>query len=94
MTEHSETSMDAYRSIDGDSQRLRAVVLRMIAGAPNGLTCDEIEVVTGMRHQTASARINELAKRMQIQNYDGEKRRTRSGRSALVWRLCVSPFEG
>jgi hypothetical protein len=50
-----------------------------------GATCDEIELMTGMRHQTASARIRELYLKDRIKTVG--KRQTRSGRMALIWDL-------
>jgi hypothetical protein len=49
-----------------------------------GLTCDEVEQRLSMTHQTASARVHELAKLEAIVD-SGRKRKTRSGRGAVVW---------
>jgi len=49
-----------------------------------GVTCDEAEVATGWSHQTVSARINGLMRKDMIAD-SGSTRRTRSGRSAIVW---------
>lgn len=50
-----------------------------------GLTCDELESQMGGRHQTISPRVNELRDNGWIVD-SGERRRTRSGRRAIVWR--------
>lgn len=59
---------------------LRAIVS---AGA-EGYTCDEVEVITGLPHQGASARIRELVQKKLIEER-GIRRKTRSGRSAAVY---------
>lgn len=50
----------------------------------SGATCFEVEQGTGLPHQTASARIRELAQAGRIQ-WSGTKRPTWSGRQAKVW---------
>ncbi len=87
----SETSRQAAVSIQADTSRLRKLVLNhiwMTVGI--GATCDEVEVESGLSHQTCSARFRELAQRGQIiMKRDGEgrpvTRKTRSGRAAQVW---------
>jgi hypothetical protein len=56
-----DTSREAAEAIKPDLARLHRLVLDAIADAPDGLTCKEVEQVTGLCHQTASARLNELA---------------------------------
>lgn len=86
-----ETSDEAWRSISGELPHLEAVVEGWVDGQRNGgATDDEIEVGTGLPHQTASARRNGLAKRgrvIRLLDEKGEpvKRETRSGRRAFVW---------
>lgn len=64
---------------------LRQRILHQIreAGAL-GLTCDALEAQTGLSHQTASARVNELMKTGAIED-SGARRLTRSDRKATVW---------
>jgi hypothetical protein len=50
----------------------------------NPRTCHEIEVMTGLKHQTASARIRGLFLDGKIRN-TGQERKTDSGRLARVW---------
>lgn len=60
-----------------------------------GVTCDEVEVILNMPHQTISARINELMKvhkprgeeeeRPQMLFDSGARRKTRHGQQAIVW---------
>lgn len=78
-----DTSIAAAQSIAEGAEQLRARVLIEIRSC-NGATCDEVEVALELRHQTASARINELAEAGRV--YDsGQRRKTRSGRQAIVW---------
>src|SRR5262245_26859307 len=76
----------------------RARVLAWIRGKglekDFGATDDEIEEALGMRHQTASARRNELVKGGFIMD-SGFERRTRSRAWATVWVVRRSrPTEG
>jgi uncharacterized protein (UPF0264 family) len=81
----SDTSKAAAASIRGDAARIRQKVLDAIRGAgARGMTCDEVEVATGLTHQTASARVHELMRLERI--CDGGRRPTRSKRLATVWR--------
>jgi Fic family protein len=48
-----------------------------------GLTCDELIQITGLLHQTASARMGELVKDGYLVD-SGVKRKTRSGYPARV----------
>jgi hypothetical protein len=68
-----------------DTSRLRSIVrARIAAHGVQGATCDEVEALEGMLHQTASARIRELFLRSAICD-SGKQRNTRSGRPAIVW---------
>lgn len=87
------TSREAYDSIQGELPHLEGVVMAFIRRQSGGATDDEIEVGTGLSHQCASARRNGLAKKGAIEVATDEygepvKRKTRSGRSALVWRAA------
>lgn len=79
----SDTSAAAAGSIDGPALR-RLVRHAILKAGRRGLTCDEVEVLLDMRHQTASARIRELALRGAVHD-STVRRRTRSNRSAIVW---------
>jgi hypothetical protein len=87
----SATSRLAAISIEPDTARMRRFCLEWIKTAGEyGLTCDELETFTEMRHQTASARIVELRNRGDIAPLIGPdgvpvRRRTRSGRLAQAW---------
>ena len=56
-----DTSREAAEAIKPDLARLHRLVLGTVAQAPDGITCKEVEQATGLSHQTASARLNELA---------------------------------
>jgi hypothetical protein len=84
-----ETRREAFESID--PSHLRTKVLDSIrASGRAGRTCDEVEEMLAMSHQTASARVNELAKLALIVD-SGRKRKTRSGRGATVWVVVMPP---
>jgi hypothetical protein len=55
-----DTSRDAAVAIQPDLGRLQRLVLDAVGVAVDGLTCKQVEDVTGLSHQTASARLNEL----------------------------------
>ena len=72
----------------GDKQLMVYDIFRLAGW--EGKTTDEVEVATGLTHQCASARVNELA------HWDPEplierrgiRRKTRTGRSADVYVLA------
>lgn len=78
-----DTSRAAAGSVEALTPGLRRIVLNAIREAHDGLTCDDVERATRLSHQTASARVNELAHLWLIED-SGQRRRTRSGRSAKV----------
>lgn len=81
----SDTSKDAAESVEHATGTLRARVLGFIKRSGEyGMTCDEIELLSGLVHQTASARVNELCK-LDVIIDSGRRRKTRSGRKATVW---------
>jgi predicted ArsR family transcriptional regulator len=61
----------------------KARVLDTIRTRPS--TCDDIERLLGLSHQTASARINELVREHEIID-SGARRPTKSGRKARVYK--------
>lgn len=83
------TSREAKNSLSGTVLlSMRGRVLHAVRSmGRHGATCEEVEGILRMPHQTASARIRDLAKDGAI--YDtGARRPTRSGRKARVYRLC------
>lgn len=84
----SDTSAAAAEDIAPHLGRLEAVVLEVIrTEGKHGATDDEIEIAAGLRHQTASARRRGLVIKGMVVD-SGERRPTRSGRSAAVWVLA------
>ena len=80
-----DTSIAAARSILPRLGTDEARVLACIR-VNSGNTCDEVEKILGLRHQTASARINGLvAKGLLVRT--SRKRKTRSGREAAVYEV-------
>ena len=51
-----------------------------------GATCDEIETGLKMRHETTSGIIRFLVLDRLLKD-SGEKRKTRTGRRAIIWRI-------
>jgi hypothetical protein len=86
-----DTSREAAESIVPHLSKLRAKVLAaVVASRFEGRTCDEVEAETGMRHQTASARMYELRNMGMIVAAETPlgarvKRLTRSKRLAVVY---------
>lgn len=84
----SDTSRSAAESIQPVLSKMELQVYQHIAKqGRNGATCDEIEVALNFRHQTASARVNGLAKKARVADSKA-RRRTRSNRPAVVWVLA------
>ena len=78
------TSVAANRSIAGEKVGLRRMVLNCLTRYHlDGATCEEVEFVCGLSHQTASARISELLRDGLI-TIRGQ-RPTSSGRMARVY---------
>jgi predicted transcriptional regulator len=77
------TSKEAAESLTNIS-RLAVQVFANIAARPSGMTCDELEELLDGKHQTISARVNELRDKGWIKD-SGSKRLTRSRRKAIVW---------
>lgn len=85
------TSDEAAEAMGNDGSRLRRLVFNLIA-FHGGLTCQEVEHITGIAHETVSARIWELRLKGWLLN-SWKKRRTVSGRSAYVWVVPTQPLE-
>jgi hypothetical protein len=93
-----DTSREAAEAIKPDLGRLHRLVMDAIANAPDGLTCREVELTTGLSHQTASARLNELAHcqpphvehRLEESGQRYRRRKTGPRSSGRVYYLAVS----
>jgi hypothetical protein len=79
-----DTSDAAAASVAPDTETIRGQVHDYVR-AHGGATCDDVEVSLGLRHQTASARLWELHHKMGLIVDSGQRRRTRSGRAAIVY---------
>lgn len=81
----SDTSYAAARSIAPELPRLEGVVLDCIRkSGEHGRTDDEVETITKLSHQCASARRRGLVLKDRVVD-SGRRRVTRSGRKATVW---------
>lgn len=82
-----ESRREALESVRPHVAGLRARVLEHVrTQGERGSTCDEIEAALGLSHQTASARVHELARSGRLEPRG--RRETRSGRRATVWAAC------
>lgn len=68
------------KAIEATAFRPSGMDLRL----PPGLTCDQVEVLLGLKHQTASAEIRHLVQDGCLAD-SGRKRPTRSGCRATIW---------
>lgn len=84
--EDCDTSVAAADSVEVLAPTIRSKILKHIASVGQ-VTCDEVEVAFGLRHQTASARVRELTMLGEIID-TGERRKTRSGRTARVYEVA------
>lgn len=80
-----ETSRDAWESMQDALGPIDSRIVEFIRSS-GGATSDEIEVELDMKHQTVSAQIRHLNER-NILTPTLFKRRTRSGRKAIVWAI-------
>ncbi|HCU25405.1 MAG TPA: hypothetical protein DF383_10320 [Deltaproteobacteria bacterium] len=84
---HQATSYRAALEIKQHAPKLRNLVLGFIDSRGEiGATCDEAEQKLNLSHQCCSARIRELYQDGLIED-SGERRKTRSGRKAIVWKI-------
>lgn len=87
------TSRRAADSVKPVLGHLEKVCLQYLDAKPS--TCEEIELFTGLPHQTASARVRALVLKKKIVD-SGITRATKSGRQAIVWTVItptVSPHQ-
>ncbi len=81
-----DTSRIAAGSVRRSSSSMRALIGTYI-NREGGATRDEVEATLGLRHQTAGPRIRELVQLGAVVD-SGQRRPTRSGRGAIVWRVA------
>lgn len=86
--ETTDTSADAGHSvlgvIKGQAQQCFDEIAIVADSGGRGLTVDQVEQLLNMPHQTASARVHDLRNKGWVID-SGIKRKTRSGRNAIVW---------
>jgi hypothetical protein len=84
-----DTSRDAADLAEASAGSQMAAVLDVIrAAGERGATADEVEAAMGICSGAASARINRLAELRLIWKH-GDRRPTRRGGTAYVWRAVV-----
>ena len=82
---HSPTSIAAASAIKPDAKTLRAKVLAFIESChAHGATDEEVQTALHMEGSTQRPRRCELVERGDVMDSD-RVRKTRSGRSAVVW---------
>ena len=92
----SDTSFLAAEAVASKVTQYQKLVLDVaLSAGTRGVTCDEVEAILGMPHQTISARINELMKTHKPRGEEeerppmlfdsGARRKTRHGQQAIVW---------
>jgi predicted transcriptional regulator len=86
-----DTSLLAYKAIFGQLPSIRLKMFQAVIDC-GGLTCEEMESSLGLKHQTASARLGELARAGLIRD-SGKRRLTCSDNAAIVWVACDEPSQ-
>ena len=82
---NTDTSRQAAAEIAPRVPAMHARILGVLSGCgETGATCEEMEDYLTLRHQTCGPRLKELAVSGAIVD-TGMRRRTRSGRKAIVW---------
>ena len=81
-----DTRLQAHAQIQPHLTRLQGLVLDAFELYRDGLCAFEVEAVTSLRQSTVSARVNELVAAGLLVD-SGARRKTRSGRSAAVYRV-------
>jgi hypothetical protein len=78
-------SVQANKKVDKFAQRIRIldVIEKWAYGSLRGLTCEEVEDLAKLSHQSCSARISELKREGKIKKIG--VRNTRSGSPAAVY---------
>jgi hypothetical protein len=84
---HSPTSIEAAVKIERHMSTLHMRILAYLKGHPDGATDDDLQVVLNMNPSTQRPRRIELLAMGKIRD-SGQTRKTRSGRSAVIWVLA------
>ena len=83
-----ETSLQAHKSQKDKAPLDRVAILARLRKYRTGTTCDKLEQVLNMSHQTTSARINDLVRMGKIVD-SGRREKTRTGRLAICWKVVT-----
>ena len=78
-----EANKIAHKGKENNKQRVINAIRQSWYGREVGLTCEQIEQVTGISHQTCSARLSELKRECKIKIVG--TRKTKSGSPASVY---------
>ena len=86
-------SRDAAESIRSQINGMCRDVLEKVRECPSGLTCEQVEQLLGMKHQTASARLRDLMEmnpsplefRLDQKTGKPQRRVNSSGRTARIY---------
>jgi hypothetical protein len=82
---NTDTSRQAAAAIAPRLSALQETILSHVQwSGETGATCEELEENLKLRHQTCGPRLRELATAGRVVD-TGIRRRTRSGRKAIVW---------
>jgi predicted ArsR family transcriptional regulator len=81
------TSVEAYRSLDNEALAAKALKHIRDNCAHDGITADELAIAWRCTHNHAAPRLTHLKQHGQIVD-SGERRMTRAGRTAIVWKLA------
>ena len=84
--EPKDTSLQALKSQKDRAPTDCARILKYLEPRHRGRTCDRVEQALYMSHQTASARIRDLAATGRIVD-SGRREKTRTGRPAICWKV-------
>ena len=83
-----DPSRAAYESVKAHIPTIQGQILSLLLMGPK--TCDEMEVILDMPHQTVSACITGLKKAGAVRD-SGKRRPTRTGRKAAVLEITEPP---
>jgi predicted HTH transcriptional regulator len=85
------TSIEAYQSVKQHIPSIQERIVNHISKfGPD--TCDHMEYILVLSHQTCSASIRGLVKQGILED-SGDKNYTRSGRRAIMWKLTENTNE-
>lgn len=81
---YQETSREAWRAFVPVSNFLDTQIMETLQASWVGLTCEQIEDITGRKHQAVSGNLSRLKNRGLVRP-SGRFGKTRGGRKAIIW---------